>query len=134
MEIRQRVEAPGGEEPEDQAAQEPLSSHHSRGGRGRQVECRGRREEPGDDEADRCRDDEAGVLVREEHSRRRERVESEEPRARDEPERDEEQACIVETAGGLSGEIAEHDADQRGHEDEPEVRRVVLPVDVRHRL
>jgi hypothetical protein len=55
-------------------------------------------------------------------------MEPEEAGARDEGHRDEEEARVVETAGSLTRQEAQHDADRCGAEHEPEVGRVVLPV------
>ena len=60
-------------------------------------------------------------------------MEGEEPRARDEGKGDEEEPGVVEPPRRLSGEEPQRDADQGCHEDEPEVGRVVLPVDVGRR-
>ena len=89
---------------------------------------------PAISEPDRSRDDEARVLLLEQHSRRGERVQRQEAGARDERERDEEEPGVAEPASRLSGEVAEHDAQERRDQDEPEVGGVVLPVDVQLRL
>ena len=66
----------------------------------------------------------------EQHARRRERVQREEPRARDQRERHEEQARVRSPMRGLARDERERDVDQRDREDEQEVRRMVLPHDV----
>ena len=128
--VGERVDGPGAEHPEHQSSQQPLAIHDGRRGSRREVEGGGGGEDACDGEPDRGGDDEAGVRLLEQHAGSRERVEGEEARARDEGEGDEEEAGVVEPSRRLAGEEPQRDADQRRHEDEPEVRRMVLPVDV----
>src|SRR5437588_180535 len=61
---------------------------------------------------------------------RRERVQSEEARAAEEGERDEEHARVAAAAGGLAHDETERRTHRGDPEDQPEVGAVVLPVDV----
>ena len=60
-------------------------------------------------------------------------MEPEEACARQECQRDEEEARITEATSRFAREIAEHDADERRDQNEPEVGRVMLPVGIRLR-
>ncbi len=100
---------------------------------GREVDRRGGCEQAREQEPDRRCDDEARVGAFQEHAGRGQRVEPEEAGARHERERDEEEARVSQATGRLTGEVAEHEADERRDQDEPEMGRVVLPVGVRLR-
>ena len=91
---------------------------------------RDRREDSGDDQPDRGRDDEPGVRAGEEDAGRGECMQPEEAGAGEERERDEDQPRVAVTAGGDVGQVREHDADRRRQQDEPEVARMMLPVAV----
>ena len=52
-------------------------------------------------------------FVLEQHARRGERVQRQEAGARDERERDEEEAGVAEPPRRLSGQVPEHDAEER---------------------
>ena len=133
VQVRQRIDAPGGQESENDPAQEPLAAHHRRRGTRREVERRGRGEHARDHQADRSCDHEAGVLVLEEDARCGQCVERQEPGAGHECERDQEESRVAELSGRLSGQIGEHHAEQRGDEDEPKVSGMVLPVGIEPR-
>ena len=84
-------------------------------------------EDSREQEPDRRRELEAGVLP-EQDAGRRERVQAEEACARDERERDEEEASVAASACRHADGVAERGRDRGGREHEPEVRRLVLPA------
>ena len=129
----QRVGGPAGQQHEHPSSQERLPSHDCGRVLGGQVERRGGREYAREQEPDRRRDDEARVGALQQHAGRGQRVEAEEAGARHERERDEEEPRVSQATGRLPGEVAEHEADERRDQDEPEMGRVVLPVGVRLR-
>ena len=98
---------------------EPASAsrHHRRGDR------RDHRQR----ETERCREHEAGVRHVDEHGRRAERVQSEEPGRDEERNGDEEEAGILMAARFERGFHREGRADDRGAEHQPEVGRLLLP-------
>ena len=100
--------------------------------RPRTGERRGRRggEHRRDDQPDRRRDREPDVRAVEKDAGRRQRVEAEEPGARQERQRDQRQARVTEAAGRDVRHVREDDVHRRGDEHEPEVARVVLPLHV----
>ena len=126
----ERDSGPCGQERDEAAAQQPLVPHDRQVALRSQVERRTEREDAGDGEPDRAGDDEAGVLPREDDPGRRERVQSEEARAAEEGERDEEHARVAAAAGGLAHDETERRTHRGDPEDQPEVGAVVLPVDV----
>ena len=73
---------------------------------------------------------EAGVRHVDEHGRRAERVQPEEPGGDEERHRDEEEPRVFVAARFERGLDRERGADHRGDEHEPEVRRLVLPHEV----
>ena len=87
----------------------------------------------GEHEPDRRRDHEAEVRLVEENAGRRQCVQGEEAGGREERERDEVDAPVAAPPGRDAGRIGEDGVQRGGDEHEPEVRRVVLPVDVRSR-
>ena len=74
--------------------------------------------------------DEPLVRAGEEHAGGRERVQAEEPRCREERQRDQDEAGIPLAAGDDARDVGQGDVDDRGREDQPEVARVVLPLEV----
>ena len=127
---RQRPECHHG--PKDQrghhrAQQEPALAQD----RSRRALSKGKRGGGGeagcDQEPDRGRNLKAGVLPLEKHARRRQSVQAEESRRREERERDEQHPGVAPTPGRLGHEQAEQEAEERREEDEPEVRGLVLP-------
>ncbi len=97
-----------------------------------ELERRRGRERSREHQAERRRELEAGVRA-EQNAGRRERVEPEEGRARDEGERDQQQTSVTAPPCCRRDAEAERGRDERRAEDEPEVRRVVLPVAVDRR-
>ena len=94
-----------------------------------------RRGEAGtDDEADRRGDRESGIRAIEQDARRRQRVQSEEPGAGEEGQRHEQQPCVAVTAGGDVGHVGQDHAHGRREQHEPEVARMVLPLEIDLRL
>jgi hypothetical protein len=77
---------------------------------------------------------EARVRRVEEHTGRRERVQAEEAGRDEEREPDEEDARIPAPPGGFPRREREDDADGRDGEHEPEVARLVPPLEVRLRV
>jgi hypothetical protein len=106
------------------------------GGRasGLEVERRGAGQGAGEQEADGRGELEAGVAPGEQHPRSGERVQRQEARGGEEGERDEEDARIGTSARRFPEEEAEREREHPREDDEPEVRRVVLPADVQARL
>ena len=94
-----------------------------------ELERRSGRERGREHQAERRCELEAGVRA-EQNAGRRERVEPEEGRARDEGERDQQQTSVAATPCCSRDAEAERGRYERRAEDEPEVRRVVLPVAV----
>ena len=84
-------------------------------------------EHRGDDEPDRRRELEPGVLA-EQDVRRGQRVQREEAEARHECERDEEQPGVATPPRRLADCVPEAERDERRREHEPEVRDVALPA------
>ena len=91
---------------------------------------RDRREDSGDNQPDRGRDDETGVRAGEEDTGRGQRMQTEEAGAGEERERDQDQPRVAVTAGGCAGQVGENNADRRRQQDEPEVAWMMLPVTV----
>ena len=91
---------------------------------------RDRREDSGDDQPDRCRDDEPGVRAGEQDAGGGKCMQPEEAGAGEERERDKDQPRIAVTSGGDIGQVGEDDADRRRQEDQPEVAWMMLPVAV----
>ena len=97
-----------------------------------QLERRRSGEERREHEADRRRELEAGVRS-EKHAGRREGVEPQEGGAGDEGEGDEQETGVAPAPRGRRHAEPERRRGERGAEDEPEVRRMVLPVTVDRR-
>ena len=131
---RERDGRPGshrGEQRRDRKVRVP----DERGRRARaELDGRRRGKDRGEEKTDRRRDDEARVRRVEEDARRRERVESEEPCAHEEGERDEEEPRIRPAPRGVARGDAERDVRESDREDEPEMGGVVFPLDVETRL
>ena len=114
---------------EDREQERPVAEHDHRP-RPAEGGHRAGGEDRGDEQPDRRRDDEPLVRAGEEHAGGRERVQAEEPRGREERQRDQDEAGVPLAAGDDARDVGEGDADDRGREDEPEVARVVLPLEV----
>jgi hypothetical protein len=93
-------------------------------------ECRGCREPRADQQADRDRDLEARVVVREEDALRPERVEPHEASGRHEGEREEEHSRVSTAFCRLARGKAEHERDRADHSEQHEMHPVVLEVRV----
>ena len=99
-----------------------------------ETDCRGGREEPRFEEADRRGDLEAGVLPGEQDSRRGERVQDEVAGGGEKRKPDQEHAGVGAPRGRLGEQEAEREGEGADQHDEPEVRRMVLPDEVVARL
>ena len=129
----QRDDRPGDERGADAAQEERAVADDRLGLSGAERKRRGRGEDRAQEEPERRGDLEAGVLARDEDARRGEGVEPEEPGADQERERDEQDARVAPPRRGLAHEEAEREARDRRGEDEPEVRGLMLPVEVEAR-
>ena len=125
-----RADGPQRHEP-DEAPQErgPRPEDLHRPGAGERRGRRGR-EHRGDDQPDRRRDREPDVRFRQQHGRGGQRVEAEEPGARQERQGDERQARVAISTGGDVGDVRQHDVHRGGDQDDPEMARVVLPMEI----
>jgi hypothetical protein len=126
----ERGDRPRGDEPSESQAEPALR----RSGRTRSatisIDRGGRREARSEDQSERRGDLEPGVRSLEKHPGRRERVETQEPGTREERERYEEQAGVSALRGGLARQDPENHVDDGHAEDQPEVRRMMLPAHV----
>ena len=104
--------------------------HHPPGSRPVQRNCRPHGERAGDGQTGGHRQYESRVRSRDQHPRRRERMESEERRGRHERHRHEEQSGIRAPARRDADRPAEHRSDRGRPENEPEMRWLVIPVRV----
>jgi hypothetical protein len=95
---------------------------------GTEIEARERCEAGPDEEADG-----RGVLPLEQDARGGEGVQRQKATARQKGQRDEEHACVSPPARSLAEDEPDDRVHDRDEEDEPEVRSVVLPVDVQRR-
>ena len=87
-------------------------------------------ERGGDEQPDRGGQREPAVGARQHHARGRQRVQARKPGAREQHHRDQEQPRVVALPRGLADQQAEHDVQDRDPQHQPEVGRVVLPVQV----
>ena len=126
--LGERHERPDSHRHEERGEEEAPAPDDAAGPAARELDRGGGGEHPGDQQADGRRELEARVRSREEHARRRERVQPQEARARHEGERDEEQARVLPPARGHADGPAERGRESGRSEDEPEVRGVVLPA------
>jgi hypothetical protein len=126
----QRDDAPGDEDGGKRPAGWAAVTEDCRRRLGVELEGRERGEDRRERETDLGRDHEARIRALEQYARCRQRVKPEEAGADEEGERDEEEAGVGASRRRLARQCAEGDADGGDHEDEPEMRRVVLPVGV----
>ena len=85
-------------------------------------------------EPDRRRDGEPGVRGRQQHARRRKRVEAQESRAGQERQRDQGEPSVAMPSRGDVRHVGEDGVHRGRQQDEPEVARLVIPFDVELRL
>ncbi len=127
--LRERDDRPNGHQREEPAEQEAGVPDEALRAYVPELERRERREDAGDHEPDRRRELEAGVRP-EQHGGGRERVQAEKAGARDERERDQQEARVAPPAGCDADCPTERRRESRRAEHEPEVRLLVLPRDV----
>ncbi len=131
-ELGERDDGPDSHQPAEPGQQERRAPDDTARSLGAELDGRRSREDAGDDEPERRRELEAGVRA-EQHRRRGKSVQPEEPRARDERERDEEESRVASPACGGADRPAESRRHRGGAEHQPEVRLLVLPADVDRR-
>ena len=126
----ERRDRPRDQEEHERTPDERPSSKDRRGSVGTELDGGGRGEGRREEQTDRRRDHEAGVRMVEQDLRRRERVQREEPGARDQRERDQEQTRVRSPTCRLARDEGERDVDQRDDQHEEEVRWMMFPLHV----
>ena len=108
----------------------PASTNDRHGAAGSERQCRGGGKAGPYEQPDRRCDLEAGVLLLQEHARGRERVQAQESRSGEERERDEQDAGIAAPSCRLCHQEPDQEAERGREQHEPEVGRMMLPLDV----
>ncbi len=127
---KQGCDAPDGEHHHEADAERARPPQHPSATRAREWQCGGGGEPSRDREANGRGDHEPEIGRRQQHARRGERVKAQEARARAEGERDEDQPSIAAPHGRLVREVGQRHVHGRHGEDQPEVARLVLPLQV----
>jgi hypothetical protein len=132
VEGREGRERDGRPEPEDETQRgiEEPAPPDERDSTVVEVESRPGGDGRGQEEPDRRGDLKARVLAREQDTGSCERVQAEESGGADEGDRQAEYSCVATPRGRFASEERERAGDDTGEEDEPEVRRLVLPVEI----
>ena len=106
-------------------------SHHERREREAEIDKAGREgEHGGEDEADRIRDLEPRIFMREEDPRRPDRVQAEEAARGQEGERDQQDARVAPTVCRLAGCVGEREDSGADRQEEGEMDGVVMPTQI----
>ena len=129
--VQDRPDEPAAHREQDGAAQEGAVLNQVRPDRGANVdERRADREHGADEQPDRDRDLESGVLLGEEDPGRSERMEPEKAAGRHERQRQQENARIAAALGRLPCGVAENERQAADDPEDDEVRAIVFEVGI----